>query len=167
MNSTPSQPVASRDADLRTQYGAICWRRKADRVEVLLVTSRDTGRWVIPKGWPIAGLAPEASAAREAFEEAGVEGAADPHCIGLYSYEKGLGKGPGPQVYVPCVVAVYPLKVDRLLTRFPEAHQRRRKWFAAEKAATKVAEPELQLLLGRIAATGALDPAPQEEGGRS
>ena len=58
----------------RTQYGALCWRMHRGKVEVLLITSRDTGRWVIPKGWPIAGLAPAETAAREAWEEAGVEG---------------------------------------------------------------------------------------------
>ena len=59
--------------DARTQYGALCWRMHRGKVEVLLITSRDTGRWVIPKGWPIDGLAPAQTAAREAWEEAGVE----------------------------------------------------------------------------------------------
>ncbi|MDQ1849383.1 NUDIX hydrolase [Gemmobacter fulvus] len=136
--------------ELRTQYGALCWRAAGDGIEVLLITSRDTGRWVIPKGWPIKGLPPEASAAREAWEEAGVEGQADPHCIGLYSYDKGLGVAPGPRVFVPCVVAVYPLHVEGLAQRFPEVKQRRRKWFAPRKAARKVAEPELRALLAGL-----------------
>lgn len=131
----------------RTQYGAICWRAARHGVEVLLITSRDTGRWVIPKGWPIRDLAPEASAAREAWEEAGVEGAADPHCLGLYSYDKGVGPERRP---VPCVVAVYGLHVAHLADRFPEREQRRRKWFSPRKAARKVAEPELQALLASL-----------------
>ena len=58
-----------------TQYGVIPVREAADgRVEVLLITSRETRRWVVPKGWPIKGLKPHASAAREAFEEAGLIG---------------------------------------------------------------------------------------------
>ncbi|MDT8856728.1 NUDIX hydrolase [Paracoccaceae bacterium Fryx2] len=133
--------------DLRTQYGAVCWRVMNRKVEVLLVTSRETGRWVIPKGWPIPGLSPEDSAAREAFEEAGVEGRVDSDCIGVFSYDKALGKPSGPRQIVPCVVAVYALRVERLRMTFPERDQRRRKWFSPEKAARKVAEPELQHLL--------------------
>ncbi len=147
-----AKPLSSlRDeAETRTQYGALCWRRAKDGVEVLLITSRDTGRWVIPKGWPIKGLSPEASAAREAWEEAGVEGEADPHCLGLYSYDKGLGPANGPQRQVPCIVAVYSLHVKDLADRFPEVKQRRRKWFAPRKAARKVAEPELRALLAGL-----------------
>lgn len=138
-------------ADTRTQYGALCWRAGREGIEVLLITSRDTGRWVIPKGWPIDGLSPEASAAREAWEEAGVEGQADTHCLGLYSYDKGLGRGEGPKRQtVPCVVAVYPLQVSALAGSFPEEKQRRRKWFRPRKAARKVAEPELQALLANL-----------------
>lgn len=133
------------------QYGALCWRLRQGALEVLLVTSRDTGRWVIPKGWPIKGLSPEASAAREAFEEAGAEGKPCPTCLGLYSYDKGLiraGDNVAPmRIAVPCVVAVYGLKVKTLLPTWPEMHQRRRKWFNPRKAAQKVAEPELRALL--------------------
>lgn len=137
--------------EARTQFGALCWRASGDSIEVLLITSRETGRWVIPKGWPIKGLAPEAAATREAWEEAGVEGSADPGCIGLYSYDKGLGKAQGPRRrLVPCVVAVYPLKVKALHMDFPERGQRRRKWFAPKKAARKVDEPELQALLAAL-----------------
>lgn len=130
-----------------SQYGAICWRRLGVRLEVLLITSRDTGRWIIPKGWPITGLTPEASAAQEAFEEAGVEGNPSDACIGHYSYEKALDKPRGQQLSLPCVVAVYPLQVNALRDSFPERHQRRRKWFTPKKAARKVAEPDLQGLL--------------------
>lgn len=139
-----SSEAAACGTEARTQYGALCWRHGGEGVEVLLITSRDTGRWVIPKGWPIETLTPEASAAREAWEEAGVEGAADPRCLGLYGYDKGIGVERLP---LPCRVAVYPLQVETLATRFPEHKQRRRKWFSPEKAARKVAEPELQALL--------------------
>ncbi len=132
----------------RSQYGAICWRMHRGNVEVLLVTSRDTGRWVIPKGWPIDGLAPAASAAREAWEEAGVTGLAAPSPLGLYGYDKVLT----PDSSLPCVVAVFPLRVDELAAKFPERKERRRKWFHAAKAARKVAEPELRALLQSLAA---------------
>jgi 8-oxo-dGTP pyrophosphatase MutT (NUDIX family) len=124
----------------RTQFGALCWRRHG---EVLLVTSRDTGRWVIPKGWPCDGLGPDGSAAREAWEEAGVEGQIDPRCLGVFSYEKAML----PQPSVPCIVGVYGLRVQKLQRRFPERRERRRKWFTLDKAARKVAEPELRELM--------------------
>lgn len=136
--------------DVRIQYGALCWRHGVEGVEVLLITSRDTGRWVIPKGWPIESLSPEASAAREAWEEAGVEGATDPHCLGFYDYDKAIGVARVPLL---CRVAVYALQVESLAMRFPEHKQRRRKWFSPVKAARKVAEPELQALLAAFGPT--------------
>jgi 8-oxo-dGTP pyrophosphatase MutT (NUDIX family) len=131
----------------RSQYGAACWRMHLGRVEVLLITSRDTGRWVIPKGWPVDGLDPANSAAREAWEEAGVTGVLSAEILGYYSYDKGIR----PNVSLPCVVAVFPLHVTSLADRFPERKQRRRKWFAASKAAKLVDEPELRRLLSDLA----------------
>ena len=133
---------ASGDA-VRTQYGALCWREREGGVEVLLITSRDTGRWVIPKGWPMQGRAPEAAAAREAWEEAGVEGTVSPLCLGRYGYHKVLA----PSISVPCAVAVYGLKVARLAGKFPEAKARRREWFTPTEAAALVQEPELSRLI--------------------
>lgn len=127
----------------RTQYGALCWRRLRGTLQVLLVTSRDTGRWVVPKGWPMPDRTPEGAAAREAWEEAGVEGQVSDQCIGLFSYDKIISQ----TVSVPCVVAVYPLRVTGLKDRFPERKIRRRKWFTLDKAARKVLEPELSAIL--------------------
>ena len=62
---------------VRTQFAALCYRIKSNKVQVLLVTTRRTGRWILPKGWPIDGLTPQKSAAREAWEEAGVIGRPD------------------------------------------------------------------------------------------
>ena len=130
-----------------TQCAALCWRRVQGRIEVLLVTSRETGRWVIPKGWPIEGLPPTAGAAREAWEEAGVRGEIGATCLGVYSYDKVLDRaGEAPQA-VPCVVAVYPMQVTALRRDFPEASERRIKWFAQDKAARKVLEAELSALI--------------------
>lgn len=125
------------------QSGALCWRMHRGRVEVLLITSRDTGRWVIPKGWEVAGLTPAQSAAREAWEEAGVKGEIDDTGLGLFRYDKVL---PVPPV-LSCQVQVFALRVRTLSDRFPERKQRRRKWFDAQKAARKVNEPELRGLL--------------------
>ncbi len=129
------------------QYGAICWRMHRSKVEVLLITSRDTGRWVIPKGWPIAGLSPAGSAAREAWEEAGVEGVISETGLGQFRYDKLLT----PRAALPCQVEVFALRVARLKDKFPERKERRRKWFGAELAARKVDEPELRQLLARLA----------------
>lgn len=139
--------LTARDADgssgARMQYGALCWRMLDAGIEVLLITSRDTGRWIIPKGWPMPGLAPESSAAQEAWEEAGVEGAVNPLCVGRYGYQKCLSD----TAQVPCAVAVYGLRVTRLADKFPEAKERVRQWFALEEAASLVAEPDLARLI--------------------
>jgi len=129
------------------QYAALCYRTDHGKREILLITSRDTGRWVLPKGWPIKGLTPAESAAREAWEEAGVCGKPGKKCAGLYSYDKALG----PEKAVHCVVSVYPIKVEKLRDNFPEAGQRKRKWFSPKKAARNVAEPELSRLLLSLA----------------
>jgi 8-oxo-dGTP pyrophosphatase MutT (NUDIX family) len=125
-----------------TQVAALCWRNHDNRVEVLLITSRDTGRWVLPKGWTMKGLSAPEAAAVEAWEEAGVEGAVGPDALGYFGYDKVLSA----EVSQPCMVSVFPLKVTNLSRRFPERKERRRKWFSTEKAATKVLEPELQAL---------------------
>ena len=137
------------DEGTRTQVAALCWRMEDGKPKVLLVTSRETGRWVLPKGWPERGTDAHQDAAREAWEEAGVRGEASPECLGFYAYNKVLGPDKG----IPCVVAVYPLEVTALKDTYPEVRERRRKWFSPAKAAEKVAEPELKALLA------AFDPA--------
>jgi 8-oxo-dGTP pyrophosphatase MutT (NUDIX family) len=156
MKPSPVSTFSQPGDDPRTQYGAICWRKSAGVLDVLLITSRETGRWVIPKGWPMKGMGPAAAAAREAWEEAGVEGKLSDTCIGLFSYQKMLPK----EQPVPCVVAIYGLKVEKLSRRYPEQKQRQRKWFSASEAAGLVAEPELRDLLlalvdGTLDLTGA------------
>ena len=74
--------------DLRTQFAALCYRLEEDKVKVLLVTSRGTGRWIVPKGWPADGKTPVESALEEAWEEAGVKGRVTGDCLGLFSYQK-------------------------------------------------------------------------------
>lgn len=130
-----------------SQYGALCFRRSPKgKVRVLLVTSRDTGRWVLPKGWPMRDRTGGECALTEAFEEAGVFGRLIDRCIGYYSYRKVLSS----KSDVPCVVAVYPVAVLSLRDRFPESDERSRKWFLPAEAAEKVAEPELQEILRRF-----------------
>ena len=128
---------------VRMQYGALCWRDGTAGTEILLITSRDTGRWIIPKGWPMPGLAPEATAAQEAWEEAGVEGVTNPVCVGRYGYHKCLTES----AQVPCAVAVYGLRVVHQADKFPEAKERHRQWFAQAEAAALVQEPDLAALI--------------------
>ncbi|CUH40346.1 NUDIX domain protein [Jannaschia seosinensis] len=114
-----------------------------DKVEVLMVTSRDTGRWVVPKGWTMKGIKPWAAAAIEAMEEAGVKGHIARQSFGSYSYDKRLDDG----TRQPCIVHVYPMVVEREKDDWKERKERRRKWFPLRKAANLVAEPELSELL--------------------
>lgn len=140
----PLHPVFPSDLPPGTvgQFAALCWQPRKDGHRVLLITSRDTGRWVMPKGWPIPGLTPQAAAAQEAWEEAGVEGKVAPHCIGHFTYYKDTGDRARF-----CAVAVFAVRVKKLAADFPEKGQRRLKWFRPQKAAEKVAEPELAALL--------------------
>jgi 8-oxo-dGTP pyrophosphatase MutT (NUDIX family) len=128
--------------DVRTQFGALCWRRRNGEVQVLLVTSRRTRRWIVPKGWPMHGEAPADAAATEAWEEAGVKGRIGEMCIGIYTYAKDI-----EQSVLPVVVAVFPLKVKDIEIDWPEKNERRRKWFSLKKAAAQVDEPELKALI--------------------
>jgi 8-oxo-dGTP pyrophosphatase MutT (NUDIX family) len=115
---------------------------------VMLVTSRGTRRWVIPKGWAEKGVEPHAQAAREAYEEAGLEGEIGREPLATYRYAKRLG---GKKT-VPCKVTVFPLAVDRQLEDWPEKAQREARWFTPAEAATLVQEGGLVTLLLELAA---------------
>ncbi len=132
-----------------TQYAALCFRSgSATGTEVLLITSRETGRWVLPKGWPMRSRSAGECALREAYEEAGVQGDLSGDCLGVYGYQKLMGDGRA----LPCVVSVYPVRVTELREKFPEKGQRERAWFALHRAAELVAEPELKQILGTFVA---------------
>lgn len=124
------------------QYAALPYRL-GDEVEILLVTSRETRRWVIPKGWPMKGLKPHATAAREAREEAGVIGKVGKAAIGRYGYVKLLKNG----APLDCTVEVFPLEVTSHRVKWLEKGQRTLHWFTVEEAAEAVHEPELQDLI--------------------
>ena len=72
------------NTSLAQQVAALCWRLRKNTLQFVLITSRDTGRWVIPKGWPVPGLALSAAAASEAWEEAGVIGRISDQPLGDY-----------------------------------------------------------------------------------
>jgi 8-oxo-dGTP pyrophosphatase MutT (NUDIX family) len=109
----------------------------------MLVTSRDTRRWIIPKGWPIAREAPHASAEREALEEAGVVGTVGRDSIGAYLYEKRLASG----IVVICEVLVFPLEVMHQEDDWPEKAERTFQWFSPDDAANAVREPGLREII--------------------
>lgn len=129
------------------QIAALPMRRDAnDRVKVLMVTSRDTGRWVMPKGWQMDGKKPWHAAEIEALEEAGAKGHIGSQMIGTYRYGKILDDGK----VLPCVVEVYPMFVEKLMRDWKERKERKRKWFTPKAAAHRVDEPELAELLRRL-----------------
>lgn len=130
-------------SDVRSQFAALCYRIAKNGTQVLLITTRRSGRWIVPKGWPMDEMTPAESAAQEAWEEAGVIGKAQDRCLGLYSYNKVLE----PRGELPCVAMIYPVKVKSLAPAYPEMGQRRRKWFSLKKAASQVMEPELARIL--------------------
>jgi 8-oxo-dGTP pyrophosphatase MutT (NUDIX family) len=125
---------------LNFQYAALPYRRRAgNTLEIMLITSRDSGRWVIPKGWPVTGETAWDSAAREAQEEAGLVGRISRRAVGRYHYEKFLEDGSS----VWCMVEVFALEVEQQLASWPERGQRLTRWFALDAAAEAVDEPEL------------------------
>jgi uncharacterized protein len=125
------------------QVGALCVRRRGNGTcQVLLITSRDTGRWIIPKGWRAKRLKDHEAAAREAEEEAGVSGKVAPQPIGNYLYLKTDNTGARS-----VKVAVFLLLVRRESDNWPEQDQRKRAWFDVHEAANEVGEPELRTLI--------------------
>jgi 8-oxo-dGTP pyrophosphatase MutT (NUDIX family) len=148
--SSPGGKRAAKAARPGVQYAALPYRQGADGLEVLLVTSRETRRWVIPKGWPMKGRKPHAAAAREAFEEAGVVGQVTKAAVGAYPYMKRLKNG----ALIPCLVRVYPLQVTQERAAWPEMAERERCWLGVEAAAEAVSEPELAELIRSFGAGG-------------
>ncbi len=108
----------------------------------MLVTTRETHRWMVPKGWPIKKLGPLGTAMREAYEEAGVRGEGGP-AIGAFDYLKVMRNGPN-QI---CEVEVFPLLVQEELEDWPEKAERERRWFGTDEASAAVEEERLRTIL--------------------
>jgi 8-oxo-dGTP pyrophosphatase MutT (NUDIX family) len=125
------------------QDAALPYRMSGEPLEILLITSLRTRRWIIPKGWPNEGLAPSSCAAREALEEAGVSGKLDKVAIGHYRYLKQIKPG----VSVPCRVDIFALKVTRERKTWMEKDARERRWCTVAEAAAAVDEPQLRLMI--------------------
>jgi len=130
---------------LRIQFGALPYRFDGEAgVEVLLVTSRETGRWIVPKGWPIKGFKPAQTAAREAYEEAGVRGRVSERPLGRYVYEKRIEDRVAS---FPCEVLVFALLVKTQLKKWPESRQRKVRWFPVPEAAAVIGDDDLRKLI--------------------
>ncbi len=126
------------------QYGALPFRWFDDKLEVMLITSRDTGRWIIPKGWPIEKLKPRQVAMVEAYEEAGLRGKIfGKKSLGRYRYSKFIED----ERPIDCEVTVFAMRVERQLKKWPERSQRETRWFSPEAAAPLLSEPELKTIV--------------------
>lgn len=126
----------------KAQVAALPVRPGETGLDILLITSRETRRWVIPKGWPMKGLKDHQAAAQEALEEAGVAGKIRKQPIGAFTYQKRL-----TDRVEPCRVMVYVLEVEKQLPSWREKDQRRRKWFPQQEAAERIAEPALASMI--------------------
>ncbi|WEK49127.1 MAG: NUDIX hydrolase [Candidatus Kaistia colombiensis] len=144
------------DGDSFQQFGALPWRRnKHGEIRVLLVTSRERGRWLFPKGWLAPGRSAPESAATEAFEEAGVIGDIDRQALGSYNYAKILSD----QTSVDCIVTMFALRVRGTLLQWRERGERKRRWCHLSEAAEMVSDEGLGRLLREIQTKGRLTAA--------
>jgi 8-oxo-dGTP pyrophosphatase MutT (NUDIX family) len=138
MRKKKAKVFAKKGKTLR-QVGALPYRIGPDGdIEVMLVTSRRKGRFILPKGWKMKGKTKPAAAAQEAKEEAGVIGAPPESSIGRYRYQKRLGS-----VKAAIFVTIFPICVQRQLSKWPEQRERKRVWVKPSKAVTLIDEPGL------------------------
>ncbi|SDW15330.1 NUDIX hydrolase [Roseicitreum antarcticum] len=125
------------------QVAALCTRGEGSQLQVLMIRSLQTQRWIIPKGWPMEDRTLAGAALQEAWEEAGVQGTVSEETVGAYTYRKIRKNG----LPVPCRAQVFHVQVTGLADTFPEVKKRRRKWMRPQEAATVVAEADLATLL--------------------
>ena len=128
--------------DARVQYAALPYR-PGKKLQILLITSRETRRWVIPKGWPMKRRSAAETAAREALQEAGVKGNISDQSVGFYRY---LKRRPDGGFWL-CDVEVFPLEVTHEEDTWREHDERTRRWCSVKQAAEAVDEPELKALI--------------------
>lgn len=125
------------------QAAALCLREGKAGPEVLMVTSLNSKRWILPKGWPMKNRSLAGAALQEAWEEAGVIGHVRETSVGFYTYAKNTRGG----LPLSCRVEVFRIDVADLARDWPERGRRKRKWAYPEEAAEAVDEPELKVLL--------------------
>jgi len=128
------------------QVAALPFRKRRGRMEILLITSRETKRWVIPKGWPMEGRTDYNAAKQEAFEEAGVKGRIGKMQLGHYIYMKRLNSGEMGTMRT----VVYPLEVEKMLGSWPEKKDRFRSWFEVDEAVEALSDEGLAAILSNF-----------------
>jgi 8-oxo-dGTP pyrophosphatase MutT (NUDIX family) len=134
-------PLVQRPRGL--QVGALCHREGKNGREVLLISS-SSGRWILPKGWPIDGKTAGEAAQQEAWEEAGVKKShVSKEAVGSFLTEKRFDSG----AVLPCEMKVFSVAVRKVTNKFPESHRRTRVWVTPSKAAEMVDEAGLKTLL--------------------
>ena len=131
------------------QYAALPFKIIDGQMSVLLVTSRETKRWILPKGRPEKKQRACCVAAQEAYEEAGVAGNVSLKSIGGFASSKRLNSGE----IIPTWVRVYLLEVTQELEDWPESHERQRKWVPLDQASIATDEPILAEFLTAFALT--------------
>ena len=129
------------------QYGALPWRRGRGGLEILLVTTLNTKRWIVPKGWPLAGHAPAECAEHEALEEAGLLGKMQPKPLGSFPYEKSSRGGDN----LSCNVLLFAMEVKQQRRLWPEKKLRETRWCSVEEALERVSNPGLRSLIQEFA----------------
>jgi len=127
----------------RLQVAALCWRETNKGLQILLIRSLDSNRWIIPKGWPMRGKTLAQAAEIEAWEEAGVRGEIAPDPIGSFHYKKRRVTG----LQQSCTVHVFALHVTDRQDDFPESDLRKSKWMSKADAISRLREPELKAIL--------------------
>ncbi|MFD1331706.1 NUDIX hydrolase [Methylopila musalis] len=125
------------------QFGVLPFRVSDEGVEVLMITSRRSRRWIIPKGWPMKGRTPLGAAAREGFEEAGVYGDGLKPSLGVFKYVKRVNFGRTTALRIE----VFPLAVTEVLDAWPEQAERERRWMSVAEAADAVPEDDLKAII--------------------
>lgn len=125
------------------QVAALCYRPAKEGHEILLITSRGRGNWILPKGWPKKKISSAQTALEEAFEEAGIHGSVREKAIGAYRYTKSTKQG----AMLNCVATVYEVAFTEMAKDYPEKGDRKVRWFSPEAAAEAVASPELAKIL--------------------
>ena len=130
------------------QIGALCYSLSDKNIKILLITSRRSKRWIIPKGWKVDKMSNRKSVALEAWEESGVQGRVSDRSIGTYYYRKRLSKND----FLTCAVKVFALHVKARKKKFPERGERKSKWVNPTTAIDLVTEPELKTVIKNFAA---------------
>jgi len=130
---------------LRHQIAALPFRETFGQLEVCLVTTRETGRWTLPKGWPMKNRKDHAAARVEAEQEAGLSGDIGKTPVGSFRYFKRLADR-----FELVLVTVYPLPVTKVFATWKEQSSRQVQWASFHDASVVVEEPELKTLLSEI-----------------